>query len=285
MRVHRGVSLLATGLLFATVALSAQELETEPNDTRSRASDLACGASGSGAIDRAGDVDLYRLTLAEPRAVSLDVDGFQLSNARDLVLVLEDADGNVLASNDDGAAPGERNGSDPYLAPLPLAAGTYYFGVAGYPDLDLSGTSTETGTYSLAVGCTATYGCSADAHTLCIDDEPGDRRFEIRVAYDTTQSGGRRGDAEAMALSQVGITQGGVFSFFDVRNPEILVKVLDGCAANGKIWVFYSATTNVGFTMTVRDLASGDERTYVNADRHAATPLLDTAAFATCPTP
>ncbi len=124
--------------------------------------------------------------------------------------------------------------------------------------------------------------CVADATTLCIDDEPGDRRFSVSLAFDTELGGGRSGDALATPLADLGISRGGILSFFDVKNPEVLVKVLDGCGVTDRFWVFYAATTTVGFTMTVTDTWTGDRRTYVNPDKMAAVPVTDTAAFATC---
>jgi uncharacterized metal-binding protein len=63
----------------------------------------------------------------------------------------------------------------------------------------------------------------------------------------------------------------------------MLVKVLDGCAVNGGKWVFASAGTNVGLTMTVTDTTTGAQKIYQNADLNPAQPIQDTSAFATCP--
>ncbi len=124
--------------------------------------------------------------------------------------------------------------------------------------------------------------CTADATTLCIDDQPGDGRFRISAAYDTVLGPGAAGDASAIPLASVGITRGGILWFFDETNPEILVKVLDGCDFNGHYWVFYAATTTAGFTLTVEDTIAGEERVFVNPDLQAAEPVADIVAFATC---
>ena len=50
--------------------------------------------------------------------------------------------------------------------------------------------------------------------------------------------------------------------FFNAANPEVLIKVLDGCGFNNHYWVFYAATTSVGFDLTVRDTTTGDSMTY-----------------------
>jgi uncharacterized metal-binding protein len=86
-----------------------------------------------------------------------------------------------------------------------------------------------------------------------------------------------------VALSSVSVTHGGAFWFFSPDNPEILVKVLDGCSFNGAKWFFASAGTNVGFTVTLTDTATGAQRVYTNPDLNPALPIQDTSAFATCP--
>ena len=130
---------------------------------------------------------------------------------------------------------------------------------------------------ALAAAGAPTTTCTPDARTLCLAN-----RFRVQVHYATTQGGSRSGDATAVGLSSLGVTQGGLFWFFGADNPEMLVKVIDGCAVNHKLWVFYSATTNVGFTVTVTDTQSGLAKSYTNADQHAAPPVQDTTALA-CP--
>jgi len=52
----------------------------------------------------------------------------------------------------------------------------------------------------------------------------------------------------------------GTFWFFDPSdqaNFDLCIKVLDGTTVNDRFWVFYGATTNVEFTLTVDDVATG----------------------------
>jgi hypothetical protein len=121
--------------------------------------------------------------------------------------------------------------------------------------------------------------CAAGDTTLCIDQQPGDRRFEARVAYQTSQAGGRQGSGHAIPLASLGVARGGLFWFFGPDNPEMLLKVLDGCALNGHFWIFYSAGTNVGLTTTVRDTVTGSVWTRTNPDLRAAPPEQDTSAL------
>jgi len=125
-------------------------------------------------------------------------------------------------------------------------------------------------------------GCTPNATTLCIDQNPGDSRFMVQVSFHTTQGGGFSGSGNAIGLSSLGVTEGGLFWFFTNSNPEMLIKVLDGCTVNSHFWVFFAATTNVGFTVTVTDTQTGHQAIYTNADKHAASPVQDTVAL-TCP--
>jgi uncharacterized metal-binding protein len=126
--------------------------------------------------------------------------------------------------------------------------------------------------------------CNANSTTLCIDDQPGDARWKVRVAYATTQAGGRQGFGSATPLSQLGVDRGGLMTFFSGDNPEMLIKVLDGCTVNGNKWVFYSATTNVGLETTVTDSQTGNWVRYQNPDLNPAPPVQHTTAFP-CPSP
>lgn len=131
----------------------------------------------------------------------------------------------------------------------------------------------------LATGATGGGECVPDATTLCIDDQPGDGRFRIQGQFQTTQGGGSAGQAGAISLDPVGVTRGGLLWFFRQENPEVLVKVLDGCPVNGHYWVFYSAGTNVGFTLRVEDLVGEQTWFRTNPDRNPAPPVQDTQAF------
>ena len=117
--------------------------------------------------------------------------------------------------------------------------------------------------------------CQPDATTHCLN---GGR---FRVTADWEGSSGSSGHGRAILPSD----DGGGFSFFAPSNPEILVKVLNGCSVPGfnSYWVFAGGLTNVGVTLTVEDTESGEERVYRNPLGAAFAPVLDTSAFAECP--
>ena len=99
--------------------------------------------------------------------------------------------------------------------------------------------------------------CVADAETLCLLGG----RFRVRVAW-TDQHNGGSGVGSALPYAD----RTGFFTFFNPANVELVVKALDGRAVNGKIWFFYGALSDVGYTITVDDLADGHaSRQYTNA--------------------
>jgi hypothetical protein len=76
-----------------------------------------------------------------------------------------------------------------------------------------------------------------------------------------------------------------LFWFFAPDNWELQVKVLDACAVNGYLWVFYAATTDVEFELRVFGRGSQNftnpvlRRTYGNEQGRPADAVTDTAAF------
>lgn len=131
----------------------------------------------------------------------------------------------------------------------------------------------------LQVQGNANLSCSPGATTLCIDDQAGDHRFKVEVAYNTRNGGGLSGNGTAIPLSSLGVNRGGLFWFFSADNPEMLIKVINGCTLNGNYWVFSAAGTNVGLTITVTDTFNGSHKTYTNTDGIAAVPIQDVGAF------
>ncbi len=186
------------------------------------------------------------------------------------------------------ADPGFPSGSSLYFTHTESGPGGVQFNLQQTSlcpgDLESVGTTSNTNGFAVAVALTQNVsigGCIPTNTILCIDDQSGDRRFRVQVAYQTAQSGGRSGNGQAIPLSSLGVSAGGIFWFFDPTNPEMLIKVIKGCAVNNHFWVFYSAGTNVGLTVTVTDTVTGHTATYTNPDLKAAPPVQDVNAF-TC---
>ncbi len=114
--------------------------------------------------------------------------------------------------------------------------------------------------------------CVEDDTTLCF---LGGR---FRVTVDWRTGAGLRGQGQAVPMTDAA----GVVWFFSPSNLEMLVKMVDACGFNDRFWVFFAATTNVEFTVTVVDTLTGARKEYRNPLDHPADPVQDTSAFDTC---
>jgi hypothetical protein len=112
--------------------------------------------------------------------------------------------------------------------------------------------------------------CVADAQTLCLTGA----RFRVQVAWE--KADGETGQASVVPGAS---DNSGVLWFFNEDNWEMLVKVLDGCAVTNHYWVFFAATTNVQFIVTVTDTQTGAVKTYVNPQGTSADAVTDTSAL------
>jgi len=115
--------------------------------------------------------------------------------------------------------------------------------------------------------------CTADANTLCLGG-----RFKVTVAWASTTAKGLGTTVPLPANPDSGL-----FYFFASNNIEMLIKVLNGCGLTNSYWIFFAATTNVQFTVTVTDVTTGKTKVYFNPQGQAAVPVQDTAGLATCP--
>ncbi len=95
-------------------------------------------------------------------------------------------------------------------------------------------------------------------------------RFTIEVLLDPPHGGKAR-------LVDAPSEDAALFYFFDPANWEMLVKVLDGCALGGHYWVFGAASTDVGYTVVVRDTSTGASREYRHTAGAPAPAIADTA--------
>jgi hypothetical protein len=117
--------------------------------------------------------------------------------------------------------------------------------------------------------------CEPSERVLCLNDN----RFKVEIEW--TRLDGTEGTGKAVPLP--GREDSGLFWFFEPGNVELLVKVLDRCSsAFDSYWVFFAATTNVGFELTVTDTVTDERRVYTNPVGVAALPVQDTQAFKTC---
>jgi len=92
--------------------------------------------------------------------------------------------------------------------------------------------------------------CHSAASTLCLDGG----RFSVHVSWQDFS--GRQGVGTAVDLS----AQTGYFWFFNAVDVDLMLKVIDGRAINGKFWVLFGALSKVAYTVTVQDTVSGKLR-------------------------
>ena len=111
--------------------------------------------------------------------------------------------------------------------------------------------------------------CEPDRYTRCL----GESRFAVRVSR-----AGEHGDARSRVV-EVGGDESSLFFFFERENWEVLVKVLDGCAANGHVWVFGATATDLGYRISVTDTRTGSEAKYESEPGTPGAAITDTTAF------
>ena len=116
--------------------------------------------------------------------------------------------------------------------------------------------------------------CAVTGTTQCLNTE----RFRVSALFEQPTT---RVVSNANAARLTGDT--GFFTFFDPANVEAVVKVLDGCAINGRFWVFLAGLTDVEVTLRVDDVLTGRSVTYFNRRGQPFPPILDTDAFPDCP--
>jgi hypothetical protein len=97
--------------------------------------------------------------------------------------------------------------------------------------------------------------CAGDDRTLCLNDG----RFRVEVEW--TDPRGVPGTGRALPLTDAT----GAFWFFGPENLELVVKLLDGSAINGRYWFFYGGLSGVEYAITVTDTETGARRVYRNA--------------------
>jgi len=119
--------------------------------------------------------------------------------------------------------------------------------------------------------------CLASATALCVNNN----RFQIEVDWRTPPPNETSGQGQAVPIASA--PDSGLFYFFSANNLEMLIKVLNACGLNSRYWVFFAATTNVEFGVTVTDTQNGKVKSYFNPLNRPAPPVQDTDAFATCP--
>ncbi|MCP3963718.1 MAG: RICIN domain-containing protein [bacterium] len=185
----------------------------------------------------------------------------------DSYLRLYNGSGVLLSTNDDSSvtwgAAGSVTGLDSFMRYTFSQPGTYVIQVARC-----------CGTQPVPDGASYKLNVSIGLESAMVLNG---NRFAVAVDWRTDDGSGFGRPSELRT------DDSGIFYFFNADNLELLIKVLDGCAINERYWVFFAATTDVEFTVTVTDLVHGVSKTYSNPAHHPADAVTDSSAFATCP--
>jgi hypothetical protein len=116
--------------------------------------------------------------------------------------------------------------------------------------------------------------CVEGPTRLCL----GGGRFAVEATWTTRF--GSTGTAQASPLT----AETGTFWFFTSSNVELIVKILDACGPPfDRFWVFAAGLTDVEVELHVTDFVADETWTRTNPQGRAFQPILDTAAFETCP--
>ena len=125
-----------------------------------------------------------------------------------------------------------------------------------------------------ALAGTKDYGCLESSRVSCLQDG----RFKVRAYYDHEENQNRSARVRDALVGDAA----SLFYFFTFDNPELMVKVVDGCALNGRYWVFGSAATDLDYRVTVEDKATGREKRY---ERNRSNPLIGDVVSFPCAIP
>jgi PKD repeat protein len=109
--------------------------------------------------------------------------------------------------------------------------------------------------------------------------------FSVRLSA-TDPRTGANGDGQVIASNDIF----GIFSIPAITgnagNPEVIVKMVDASGIGQNYWVFYAALTDLSYTLSVQENATGNTKTY--NDAKVGTTVcgkFDTAGFVFTPTP
>jgi glucose/arabinose dehydrogenase len=112
--------------------------------------------------------------------------------------------------------------------------------------------------------------CVPGESSLCL----GGGRIWVAARWQDAK--GRGGLAQAVPLTG----ESGYFWFFGPANVELVVKLLDGCAAGlATRWFFAAGLTDVAVDLRVLDTMTGAERRYVHSGGDPFPAIQDTRAF------
>jgi plastocyanin len=118
--------------------------------------------------------------------------------------------------------------------------------------------------------------CAASGQVLCL----GGGRFEAKAAFRGADDEPLRSAVRSEAPAAL---RTGLLAFGNADDPELMLKVVEGCATNDHFWVELAAVTDFELEVAVRDTQTGRTWVFFNPAGRAAGVVRDLDAFGTCP--
>lgn len=185
---------------------------------------------------------------------------------------------NLIDGDDDGelGIGTSRIPSDQDTSSVALTAGTYFLVTSAF-------SASGSGSYQTFIQCTTGQpihgSCSAQFVPPIVREDEVCLQDRFVVVIDGISNHPTDGIGTPVRF---GSSDSAFFWFYNDRNFEVLVKVLNGCPINGHWWVFFAATTNQAFNLRVGDSDTVQVKSYPRTLGPPSPAETDTQAFP-CP--
>ena len=146
------------------------------------------------------------------------------------------------------------------------------------------------GDYPVTLTVTTHHGSATSSQVVAVTDNETLRILSAHP-FDVTLSAsdprtGNTGNGQVISQNDIY----GIFSIPDITgnasNPEVIVKMVDASGIGQSYWVFFGALTDLNYTLSVREVATGNTKTYHNAQVGTTVcGQFDTSGFNFTPTP
>ncbi len=146
------------------------------------------------------------------------------------------------------------------------------------------------GDYPVTLTVTTPRGSSTSSRVLSVTASEtlriiASHPFDVSLTATDPRTGAT---GQGQVISQTDIF--GLFSIPDITgnagNPEVIVKMVDASAIGQSYWVFFGALTDLQYTLTVTEVATGHTKQYHNAQVGTTVcGQFDTSGFDVTPTP
>jgi PKD repeat protein len=146
------------------------------------------------------------------------------------------------------------------------------------------------GEYPVTLTVTTSHGSATSNQILAVTASEtlriiSSHPFDVTLSA-TDPRTGKAGQGQVISQNDIY----GIFSIPDITgnadNPEIIVKMVDASGIGQSYWVFYGALTDLNYSLSVREVATGNTKTYHNAQVGSTVcGQFDTSGFDVQPTP